>query len=109
MVIKQQVYTLRFNLTANVYVVDKEFDDDRHGPDSDGHVEQVEFYITIQQLAEYLNKDFPTYEIAYQVTYLQAVYDSWNVEAYDTLFEDEDFLQYMYDMYGYNQSYGGGK
>ena len=105
MVIKQLVYNKRFDLTAKVYVADVEWSDDRHGSDSDGHIEQVKFYITIQQLAQFLNDSFSTWEVSYQLVYLQAIYDSWNLDCYDSLFQDEDFVEFMYQEYGHKQSY----
>lgn len=107
MVINQTVYTKKFDLTFNAYIVDKEWSDDVHGTDNDGHREEVEFYITIQQLAEYLNEDYVNWQSPQQVVYLQAIYDSWNIECYEDLFEDEDFLEYMYERYGWKQSYYG--
>jgi hypothetical protein len=104
MVIKQAVYTKRFDLKTQVFITTTEWSSDRHGSDSDGYKKDVEFYITIQQLALYLNEDFKDWEVATQVTYLQAIYDNWSIDLYDLLFEDKEFLYFMYQDYGHNQS-----
>jgi hypothetical protein len=104
MVIKQAVYTKRFELKTQVIVTTTEWSTDQHGSDSEGYKKDVEFYITIQQLALYLNEDYKDWEVAQQLTYIQCIYDNWSIDLYDALFEDEDFLHFMYEDYGYNQS-----
>jgi hypothetical protein len=103
MVIKNEVYTKKFELSAPYFVIDTEFDDGKGGTDTSGHTETGKFFITIQQLAAWLNDSYSTWDVAFQVTYLQAIYGSWNYDCYDSLFEEEEFLHYMYQQYGWNQ------
>ena len=104
MVIKEQVYNKKFELSAPYYVIDSEFDDGKGGTDTSGHTETVKFFITIQQLAAYLNDSYSTWDVAFQVTYLQAIFDNWSIDLYDGLFQDQDFVYLMYQDYGHNQS-----
>jgi hypothetical protein len=85
MVIKKEVFNLKFDLTI------KQND------------EETNFFITSKQLAAYLNDQFYNWEVAQQLIYLQGIYDIWSIDCFDSLFEDDDFLAYMFQLYGWNQ------
>jgi hypothetical protein len=95
---------ITFDLTSDVYTITSEWEEAGGGTDTDGTTEPVEFYITLVQLARYFSDSFNTLSSQQQQSYLQGLYDAFLNECFDSLFDDEDFQDYMYEQYGHTQT-----